>query len=137
VQHLLLRTFLFGKLCCKFWVAQAQTKNSHHGLEVTRLIIRSLHSDTDSGAFRQAFCLKGHVQSMGQAHSRCSSGKQLIQATVEQNTQAARQILSVHPEASCYSTCIDRNSPLLVAAGQCMMLMPERHGPAGSLQQLW
>ena len=60
---------------------------------------------------------------MGQVHSRCSTGKQLLATCHDGNTQLSRYLLQANPAASCYVTCIDRNSPLLVAAGQLVALL--------------
>lgn len=56
-----------------------------------------------------------NAAAMGQTQS--TAGRQLLSVVQENNTAQLRLILQEHPGASCYATCIDRNSPLLLAAG--------------------
>ncbi|WIA35703.1 hypothetical protein OEZ86_004106 [Tetradesmus obliquus] len=52
---------------------------------------------------------------MGNCHS---SGAQLLALVQCGQTSAAKEVLEQHPVAACYSTYVERNSPLLVAAGR-------------------
>ncbi|KAF6266367.1 ankyrin repeat-containing domain protein [Scenedesmus sp. NREL 46B-D3] len=77
---------------------------------------------------------------MGNCHS---SGSKLLALVHCGQTSAAKEVLEQHPVAACYSTYVDKNSPLLVAAGRGHYRLVQAiveaaviaHGPAKAKQR--